>query len=472
MLPALSTWVAEKFRKLAGFERSTGGRHPPGPAGLPFLGHLLRARKDPLRFAMELTREYGDISSFRIGPYKGYLLNHPDYFHHVLKAHHRNYNKENYNYKKLKPVLGEGLITAEGEQWLHHRRLMQPVFHPKRVDRFGSTVIAATREMLERWDAPAARNEPLPFAAEMMRLTLRIIAESLFSTDIRSSTEIVSRSFSTLNREISRQFQTLFSPPRWIPTPRNRAFNKALYDLNGLVYRIIDKRRKENNKDDDLLGMLLAARDDHYRQGMTDRQLRDEVITLLLAGHETTANLLSWTCYLLSRHPAAAERLTTELEEVLGERNPTAADLPALRFTVSVLEESLRLFPPVWIISRQAIGRDEIGGYEIPAGTTVTLCSYTLHRHPAFWEHPEQFRPQRFLNGRGSGKGLPAYFPFGGGPRSCIGGHFAMMEATLILAMIFRRYHLELVSGPPVEPEPLVTLRPRDGLKMRVIKRK
>jgi cytochrome P450 len=458
--------MVSKVNRLTRFGGSGAFRRPPGPAGIPLLGNLLQARRDPLRFALDLTRNYGDIAYFRIGVFRGYLLNHPDYFQHVLKFNHRNYNKENYNYKKLKPVLGEGLITADGDRWLRDRRLIQPVFHRKRIARFGSTVTNAAREMLERWEAFAARGRPVPLAAEMMKLTLRIITESLFSTDIRSSADIVGKAFTTLNKDISYRFKTVFVPPLWMPAPRNLKFKKARDELNRLVYEIIERRRRGSGSHNDLLSMLLRARDERSGEGMTDRQLRDEVMTLMLAGHETTANLLAWACYLLSQHPTAAHKLRVELNEALGARDPVADDLSALDYTKNVLQEALRLYPPVWIISRKAIGRDEIGGYSIPAGTTVTLCSYTLHRHPDFWEYPGEFIPERFSTEQDGRLPNPAYFPFGGGPRSCIGGHFAMMEAQLILAMIFRRYHLKLAPGHPVEPEPLVTLRPRYGLKM------
>lgn len=459
--------IIKRLRQRTEPRTTTTSGQPPGPAGIPLLGSLLQARRDPLRFVRDLTREYGDIAYFRIGIYTGYLLNHPDFFQHVLVSNHRNYNKENYNYKMLKPVLGEGLITADGDHWLHQRRLIQPVFHRKRIARFDSTILNATEEMLDRWEVMATRRKPIPVAAEMMNLTLRVVTESLFSTDIRSSAEAVRKAFNTLNRDISDRFKNVFVPPRWLPIPRNRSFKKALGQLNRLVYQIIEQRRREPAPRDDLLDMLLEAGGEGNDRQMTDRQLRDEVMTLMLAGHETTANLLTWTCYLLSRHPTVLHQLKAELDEVLGERNPGTEDLPAMVYTQSVLKETLRLYPPVWIISRKAIDRDVIGGYAIPAESTVTLCSYALHRHPGFWEDPETFRPERFSADRKKEAINTAYFPFGGGPRSCLGSHFAMMEAQIVLAMIFRRFNLKLTPGHPVEPEPLVTLRPRHGLSMR-----
>lgn len=465
----LTSWLGNIFKQSRRSDAKAKPKCPPGPAGIPLLGSLLEARRDPLCFALNVTRTYGDITYFRIGIYTGYLLNHPDYFRHVLRLNHRNYSKKNYHFEKLKPVLGEGLITSDGDHWLHERRLIQPVFHPQRIGRFGSTITKAANEMLGQWEAVAGGGQPIDVSTEMMGLTLKIVAEALFSTDISAATDVVEKAFTTLNQDTSYRFKTVFVPPLWVPTPRNRAFKKARAKLNQVVYGIIDQRRHGRGSQDDLLDMLVVAQDEQSGQGMTDRQLRDEIMTLMLAGHETTANLLTWTFYLLSQHPGVADKLRFELKEVLGERIPTVDDLSALNYTKNVLQESLRLYPPVWIISRRAIDDDEIGGYSIPAGTTVTLCSYTLHRHTDFWENPEEFNPQRFSHERSEARHPDAYFPFGGGPRSCIGSHFAMMEAQLILAMIARRYRFQLAPGHRVEPEPLVTLRPRYGLKMMLL---
>lgn len=413
---------------------------------------------------MFLTRNYGDICCFRIGIYKGYLLNHPDYFQHVLKSKHHDYNKQNYNYRMLKPVLGEGLITSDGDQWLRHRRLIQPAFHREKIHRFTSVVVDATQRMLERWASQASPEQPIDMDKEMMKLTFHIITRSLFSADLRDASDIVRRAFGVLNRDIAYRLTNVFVPPLWVPTPRNRAFKTARDDLNRVVYTIIERRRKKGEYRDDLLQMLLNAQDADSGYRMTDKEVRDEVMTLVLAGHETTANLLAWTCYLLSQHPDAAHRMHEELNAVFSGAEPVVNDLSSLRYTDSVIQEALRLYPPVWIISRKAIDRDVIGGYTIPAGSVVTLCSYALHRHPDFWDDPDSFFPERFLiQDRELSK---AYFPFGGGPRSCIGAPLAMMEARLILAMIFSKYRLTLRPGHPVEPEPLVTLRPRYGLKM------
>lgn len=443
-------------------------QRPPGPSGLPLLGSLFEARRDPLRFVQTMARTHGDIAHYRIATYTGYHVNHPDYIQHVLQGNHRNYSKANYNYEMLKPVLGEGLITSTGDEWLHQRRLMQPAFHRERLARFGSVATRATLDMLERWDVIAARGQPLDAWDEMMRLTLRIVGESLFSVKVGAGADTIGTAFTVLNEDVAYRLRDVVVPPLWVPTKRNRAFKNARAQLDAVVYAMIRHRQEAGDPRDDLLGMLLEARDRAAGEGMSDRQVRDEVMTLLLAGHETTALLLVWTWYLLATHPPITCKLRNELDTALAGRLPTVDDLAALEYTEMVLHESLRLHPPVWIISRRAIDDDEIGGYPIPAGSNVTVSPYTMHRHPAFWTDPQRVEPERFAPERAAGRHRYAYLPFGGGPRYCIGSHFAMMEAQLILATVSQRYRLTLLPDQVVEPEPLVTLRPRHGLKMRL----
>jgi cytochrome P450 len=430
------------------------------------LGSLFEVQRDPLQFLLSLTRKYGDVVRFRVGIYDGYLVNHPDYVQYVLQQNHQNYNKENYDYQMLKPVLGEGLVTSSGDHWLRQRRLIQPAFHRERITQFSGTVTAATQDLLEAWDRIAACNQPIDVASEMSRLTLRIIGKVLFSVDVCDKADTVGSAFITLNKDIARRLRTVFVPPLWVPTPRNLAFKRARAQLNRVVYDIISGRRQGSGQHHDLLQDLLTTQDEADGTGLTDRELRDQVMTLLLAGHETTATLLTWTWYLLSKHPGVARRLTAELDRVLGGRVPGTEALPALEYTEMVLEESLRLYPPIWIISRKAIAEDTIGAYRVPAGTVVVLSQYAMHRHPHYWENPAGFDPQRFTLHRSAERHRYAYFPFGGGPRLCIGADLAMMEAQLILATISQRYRLDLVPGHPVEPEPLITLRPRYGMPM------
>jgi cytochrome P450 len=442
---------------------------PLGPKGNPLLGSMGDIQKDVLGFFRRLPLEYGEFVKFRFIFWSAYFTSNPALIKHVLQENHRNYNKQNMDYQNLKPLVGEGLLTSDGDFWLRQRRLIQPAFHKARLRSFGELITETTLEMLDRWKQRERPDQPLDVTAEMMRLTLSIVGKALFSQDLSREASIVGEAFSVANEEISLRFRSLVNPPFWVPTRRNRRFNAASRSLNTIVDEIIKTRRAEQPTGDektDLLSMLIKARDENSGEGMSDAQLRDEVMTLLLAGHETTANALSWAWYLLSQNPATEMRLQEELERVLGGRVPTMDDLPDLQYTLWVVQESLRLYPPAWMISRKAIEEDEWNGYLIPAGSIIEISPYVTHRHPKYWEDPDRFIPERFRREL-SEKRIPfTYFPFGGGPRLCIGRDFAMAEAQLVLATIASRYCLELAPGHLVEPDPLITLRPRYGLQM------
>ena len=446
---------------------------PPGPKGSPLLGSMKDIQKDVLGFFTRLPLEYGEFVKFRFIFWTAYFTSSPALIKHVLQENHRNYNKQNMDYQNLKPLVGEGLLTSDGDFWLRQRRLIQPAFHKKRLQAFGDLMTETTLEMLERWEQRDHPEQAVDLTGEMMRLTLSIVGKALFSQDLSREAAIVGEAFSVANEEISLRFRSLLNPPLWVPTPRNRRFTAASKSLNEVVDEIIKTRRAELGKrdekvDQDLLSMLLKARDENSGEGMTDSQLRDEVMTLLLAGHETTANTLSWTWYLLSQNQGAEQRLQEELKRVLNGRTPTMDDLAELEYTRWVIQESLRLYPPAWMISRKAINDDEFNGYLIPADAIVEISPYVTHRHPKYWEDPNLFIPERFRR-EVSEKRVPyTYFPFGGGPRLCIGRDFAMAEAQLVLATIASRYCLEMAPGHPVEPEPLITLRPRYGLSMYI----
>lgn len=441
---------------------------PQGPPGLPLLGSLLEAGRDPLRFVVRTMMDYGDLAFYRIGPHTGYLINHPGHVQHVLKENHQNYDKAVHSYEMLRPVLGEGLVTSSGAHWLRQRRLIQPAFHREQIAAFGPLVTGAALEIVEQWRAAGPEGLVIDVAEEMRRLTLRLIGQMLFSLDIRREAQIIGTAFTTLNEDTSYRLRNVFVPPLWVPVPRNLAFRKARRQLDQVVYEIIAARRRSGSDQSDLLGMLLAARGQDSDGGMTDHQLRDEIMTLLLAGHETTATALTWIWYLLSTHPVHLRRLQAELERVLSGRLPSVDDLSALEYNRMVVQESLRLYPPIWIIGRRAIEDDRIGDYTIPAGAVVLFSQYAIHRHPAFWENPVAFDPERFSAERSTGRHPYAYFPFGGGPRLCIGDRLAMLEIQLVLATILQHYTLDRVPGHRVEPEPLVTLRPHAGMPMRL----
>jgi cytochrome P450 len=428
------------------------------------LGSLREVQRDPLGLLRDGFRDHGDVVRLRFGTTRALLLAHPEHIGRVLHDNHRNYDKHNVDYAVLRRLLGNGLLTSDGEFWRRQRRLMAPMFHRQRVAGFCNLMVNSTLEMLERWDAMARSGESFDVAAEMTRLTLPIVAKALFSADVSDDAEAIGAALTEVNRQLG-EFSLL--DMFWmIPTPRKRRFRAAVQTLDEVVGKIIDARRRATYRNEDLLSMLLEAVDEETSKGMTPRQVRDEVLTLLLAGHETTANALAWTWYLLARNLAAENKLHDEIASTLGERAPGAPDLPQLRYTRMVIEESMRLYPPAWAISRNAIGEDEIGGYPVRPRTNIIICSFVTHRHPSFWDEPERFDPERFSSERSQRRPDFAYLPFGGGPRICIGNAFATTEAQLVVATIAQRYRLRLVPGHPVELHPLITLRPRHGIRM------
>jgi cytochrome P450 len=445
-------------------------KRPPGPHENWLIGSARTIQRDPLGFNVSMFQRYGNVAAIRFLMWPTYMIYHPQDVKHVLQENHRNYSKDTYLIHFLRPLLGQGLFSNDGPSWLQQRRLMQPAFHRKQLATFGMLMTGATTSLLEHWQNATTRDQPLDVAREMMRLTLRIVGQALFSIDLSDETDTVGQAFTALLTSIS---DYIFNPvpPLNIPTPRNRRIRKSIRTLDGVVQEIITAHRRLDADTSDLLSMLLLARDEETGEGMNDRQVRDEVMTLLLAGHETTSNALTWTWYLLSQHPDAESRLHAELEQVLGGSIPTVEDLPRLPYTRMVLEEALRLYPPVVGFNRKTLRDDEVGGYVVPANTLIWLSPYMTHRHPDFWENPDVFDPERFSPERSTGRPHFAYFPFGGGPRLCIGSTFAMMEAQLILATVAQRYRLRLVPDHQVEPQVMLTLRPRHGLAMTLHER-
>jgi cytochrome P450 len=363
-------------------------------------------------------------------------------------------------------ILGNGLFTSDGDFWRRQRRLAQPAFHRRRVAAFGDLMTDATLAMLERWRPSMAQRQPLDVATEFMHLTLEVATRALFSTSVERDVDAIGHAITTLLNEVTFRFTFPFYPPLKVPTPRNRRFLAARATLDDVIYGIIAERRRRPGEHDDLLALLMEARDEETGEGMSDKQLRDEVITLFVAGHETTANALTWASYLLSTHVAVARKLYAEVDEGLQGRIPTAADLPNLPYTRMVVDETLRLYPPAWITNRRAIQADTICGYRIPADAIVSISPYVTHRDPTLWDNPESFDPERFAPECAAVRPHYAYFPFGGGPRQCIGKGFALMEATLVLALLAQHYELHLVPGRRVETVAMATLRPRYGMWM------
>ncbi len=433
----------------------------PGPKGLPVLGSIPEVRSDPLAFFSRVAREYGDVVRLNLIEHV-HLLNHPDHVKHVLQDNHLNYEK-GFGYARMEPLVGKGLLTSNGDFWKRQRRLAQPAFHRQRIAGFSELMTRHTASMFERWKAHP-QGQPIDAHEEMMRLTFGIVGDALFTMDLLGEAEVTGKALSTALKIIDDRFRQFFVTPKAIPTPENLRLYRAIDVLEKLVNGIIEQRRAGPGQHQDLLSMFMEIQDADTGERMTDRQLRDEVMTMVLAGHETTANALAWTWLLLSQHPEVERKLHDEVSRVLEGRVPTIADLPRLEYTTRVINESMRLYPPAWFTSRMAMEEDVIGGFRIPAGSTVLLLPYLGHRDPRFWDNPEGFDPDRFSPEATAARPKLAYFPFSAGPRMCIGFSFATMEMQLVLAMVVQRYRLDLVPGTRVEPEPQVTLRPKHGI--------
>jgi len=458
-------------------------KSPPGPGSRPSLDDLRTLRDGPHAFLLQIARQYGDVVRYPVGPLAVYLVVHPDGVKRVLQDNAKNYSKDTFQYNLLSSITGRGLLTSDGDFWLRQRRLAQPAFHKQRIAGFSGLMMAYAEAMLARWDGFAARGEPIDVAAEMMHVALQIVGKALFSIEIGDQADELAQATLVVLDHIVGRARTFGIVPQWLPTPGNLRYRRALQTLEGAINATIASRRRDSGDPAraDLLAMLMSAREvetgegttipEAERSGMTDRQLRDEMMTLLIAGHETVASALAWVWYLLATDPAAEAKLHAELAAVLGGRAPEVDDLPDLRYTLAVFEEALRLYPPAWIITRKALADDVIGGYRVPANALVVTSPYVTHRQAAVWPEPEVFDPDRFAEARVAERPRFAFYPFGGGPRLCIGDQFALTEARLIIASVAQRYRLRLVPGHPIAVEPGVTLRPKHGLMMKLEKR-
>ena len=393
-----------------------------------------------------------------------FLINKPEYIEHVLLTNHVNYSKSHFLRRMLGPILGNGLLTSEGELWRRQRHIAAPAFHSKRIAGFVDTFASCTQTMLARW---RTRTQPFDVAAEMMALTLDIIARTMFSADVSGEVDAV-RHLMEIVVTMRPSVLDLLGFPEWLPRRQPPAYGRAIAEFEALVARFLAQRRADGIDRGDLLSMLLAARDPETGTGMSDKQLRDEILTIFLAGHETTANTLSWIWYLLAQNPAAEARLHNELDRVLGGRVPTYGDLAELKWTRMVIEEAMRLYPPAHTIARTALGEDRIGGVRVPAGAIITVSIYMTHRNPNLWSDPERFDPERFAPAEAARRHRFAYLPFGGGPRICIGNSFALTETQLIVAAVAQHYRVRLAPGHAVQPIGLITLRAKGGIWVTV----
>ena len=441
-------------------------KRPPGPKPRFPIGNMPLASADPLSVFLGWAHEFGDIFYYRAAWIHVYFLNHPDLIEAVLVRNYQNFLKDHV-VRKSRWFFGDGLLTNEGESWLRQRRLSQPAFHRERIASYAKIMTGYAEQMLASWKNKDG--ETCDIHQEMMQLTLRIVVRALFNVESEEIGEISAAMNVLMRNSVGLR---LLLPPvaRYLPTPAMNEFRRSIKQLDKTVYGIIAQRHAQESDAGDLLSMLMQARDEDGSR-MNDKQLRDEVMTFLLAGHETTALALSWTWYLLGQNPEAEQKLHEELDRVLDGRLPSFADLSALSNAERVIKESLRLYPPAWGLARTVIKEFELGGYRIPAGSNVVMSTWVVHRDPRYFPDPEEFDPDRWLPEKAQKLPKFAYFPFGGGPRQCIGASFAMMEATLLLATIAQRFRFRAVSNDPVIPTPSFTLRPKQGIRMRLEKR-
>ncbi len=439
---------------------------PPRLTGLPVVGLLPELRRDPLRFFTRVARDHAGAVELHFGPDRVVMLNDPAMIRHVLQDNRLNYEKSKF-YDMMRSVLGEGIFLAEGEDWLGQRKTASRSFQGCQLRRMTEAMQAAVDDMLARWQGPAARQASLDVVPEMMRLTLDIVMRTLFSVRLDGEHEDVFHAMTRVLRDAERRIWSPFCLPRWVPTADNRAVKEALASLDRFVYGLIAQRRAQGRigeaQEPDLLDLMMAN-----QEGRSDKRLRDQILSMILAGHETTANALAWTWYMLSLHPQSLRRVRAEVETVLGGCRPTFAELAKLTYTRCVFDEVLRLYPPLWTFSRTAVADDRIGDLPIAAGTNVMLNMFAVHRRPELWENPEGFDPARFDPETGDPRRRFAYFPFSDGPRSCLGERFAILESLIAIAAVVQRYDLQLVPGQDVKPEPMITLRP-GGQMMRLV---
>jgi cytochrome P450 len=443
----------------------------PGPHGYAPLGIFAQLRRDPLGYLTAAACRYGAVVSLPLGVRRAYLLAHPAHIQHVLQDQPEHYRK-GVSVGRITPLFGEGLTTSEGVLWRRQRQLMKPLFQWQRLLPWADVIAEATAAMLTRWAPLAARGQPVELSAALRDLIRGVMRQILFGPDMSPDAQVAGQALTRAVGQLDRRVWAMLPVPLWLPTRQNRQLHQALHTLQAYVDRQIAEHSRAGPAAEDLLAMLMAARDGTTGERMSSTQLRDEAVTLWAAGQTTVAAALAWTWYLLAQHPEAASALQRELDMVLGGDRPTPHDLPHLRYSRLVLEESLRLYPPTWVTARTPSAADEIDGHRIPPHAILLVSPHVLQRHPAFWEHPEQFDPERFTPARAAGRPRFAYFPFGGGPRRCIGQNLAMLEMLVILAMMGQAYELRLVPGHPVEPEALMTLRPRHGILMTLHQRR
>jgi cytochrome P450 len=457
--------LARRNRRSGNFMSAT--LVPPSPKGHFLLGNIGELRQDTLAFFTRTARELGDVASFRAGLRRIVLVSQPRLIEEILVTNAKSFTKH-LGARMLRSTLGNGLLTSEGPFWLRQRRLIQPSFSRERIATYAPVMV----DLADRASATWKDGQTRDVHADMTRLTLEIIARSMFGADVSEQAVVVGEAVADLAAAMVRRYQTVLRLPPLLPTPANIRRWRSGRQIDSILYDIIRKRRDSKIGGDDLLGILIRVADADDGSRMTDQQLRDEAITLFLAGHDTTALTLTWGLYLLARHPDVAGALEKELDEVLAGRVPNAADIPRLRYTEMVIREILRLYPSAYVVGRAPVKAYEVGGYTVQPGGTILMSQWVVHRDPRWYDKPEQFRPERWADTSNPNRPKFSYFPFGGGPRICVGNHFAMMEAVLVLATVARNWRVSVPEGElPVAPKPQITLRPSRPVRLTLQRR-
>ena len=443
----------------------------PQTKGWPLLGSLPQLAKDPFAFAAQARETYGDIYTLNLGLSKVVILNHPRHAQHILRDNARNYHKGGPLWDAVRDMLGNGLVVSEGDFWLRQRRMMQPQFHRQRIAALNTLMVEAIAGVLDTWQTAANSGEDFDIAPAFDRVTMSVILRTMFGTGLNADEMDEAAEAMTIGLNYIMQGTVTHPLPDWLPLPGKKRYQEAMARFDEIVYRIIGECRRGEGEENHLLAMMLDVVDAETGEGMTDQQLRDEVATLFLAGYETTSITLSWAMYHLGQNPEMMTKLKAEVDEVLGDRWPTMADLRNLSYTKMVIEESMRLCPPSFWLPRTALEDDEIDGYHIPAGTNVVSLTYMYHHHPEEWENPGEFNPERFTPKNSANRHKFAFVPFGAGQRMCIGRDFAMMEGQLALAMVMQRFGVTAVPGHITTPQLSSTLRPKGGVMVNLTKR-
>ena len=434
-----------------------------------FLGKLPEFRNNPLQFLENLNSQCGDIAKFRMGPMYFYYVNHPDYIKHILITNRKNYHRDRKFLAEGRPFLGRGLLTTDAEEWGRLRRIAQPVFNANQMAKYASMISEVATTSLKRWEISAQTDQALNIADEMLRLTLDIVAPTLFGINVTNEWQSFINSVNVIQAEGSKRLVTPVTVPLWIPTISNLKANIALQNIDSTVFGMIAKYRQQQKPHRNLMSALIEARDEETGDSLTDREIRDQVVTLLTAGYETTASILAWLFLLLSQHPEVEQKLRHEINLTLGNQSLTYENISSMKYLRMVIQESLRLYPPIWIFARSPIQSDNLGDYEIPANTVIYISPLMVQRHPKFWQSPEDFKPERFDVIEPTHSDL-AYIPFGTGGRSCIGRHFAIMMMQLIIIKALQIYRFHLVPNQQIKPQFDITLHPKNGIYMKLEK--